>query len=89
MQQFKEGDLVSWESQARGYTTVKCGTVIKIIPKEMHPDSLIHKYMASHSLKYGAGISRRHESYLVEVPHPGNGKPAIYWPVVSKLQKQK
>lgn len=85
-QKFELGELVSWESQSNGSLTVKCGRIVHVVGVHQLPTRSYYK--PSHYVKFD-GMQRNHESYLVEVPHPGKGKPSIYHPLVSKLQKEK
>lgn len=82
---FKIGDFVSWESQSKGWSTVKCGTIVQVIQANHHP---LIESLSTHTIKFD-GMFRNHESYLVEVPHPGSGKPSLYHPRVSQLKKEK
>ena len=88
MPQFKKGDLVTWSSQAGGYSKRKVGTVVSVVPK----DTPVFQYNAIAMDDTGArgldypGLSRDHESYIVHVPtKTGSGKGKLYWPVVNKL----
>lgn len=83
---FELGDLVSWESQSNGSTTVKCGTIINVIPVGVRPRRGF--FTSTHRVLFD-GCKRDHESYLVEMPHSGNGKPILYHPRVSQLKKEK
>ncbi len=87
LKKFELGDLVSWESQSQGWTTVKCGTIVQIVKQGIKPNFI--PFHGTHSVLYGGGFGRNHESYLIEVPHPGKGKPRIYWPNANNLQKEK
>lgn len=82
---FEIGDKVTWESQAQGTTTQKQGTVVKVIPPEGGPG--FSDYNGTHIPHYGGGLGRDHESYLIEVPAKGKGRPHLYWPRVSALRK--
>lgn len=89
MNKFKVGNKVEWESGAgRGWKN-KVGTVVGIVPRgtdfylargEMNLEPFSYKSA------YGGGMYRDHESYAVLVPHPGKGKPTLYWPRVSGLK---
>lgn len=86
LKKFELGDLVSWESQSQGSTTVKCGTVVRLIGKGHKPP--LGFYRSTHRIMFD-GMVRDHESYLVEMPSTGKGKPVLYHPRVSQLQKEK
>lgn len=89
MQNFKEGDKVTWTSSAGSYTKTKVGTVVVVIPANVYPDRVIKTAIERYQCKsaWGRGWLRPHESYLVLVPHPGKGKPTLYWPRVKNLKK--
>lgn len=83
----KVGDKVEWSSSAAGSTKTKRGTVVEVIPAGRHwQDGVLCLRHNAHST-YGGGMRRTHESYAVLVPHPGDGKPTLYWPRVSALKK--
>lgn len=91
---FKIGDLVTWTSQAGGYAAEKIGKVIAVVPAGKQPIDV-------GLTMRGAGFSRKHESYVVEVSKPNRRKVSkeakaagitaypptskLYWPVVSIL----
>jgi len=80
----KEGDRVTWESQAQGWWNKKTGVIVQVVPAGELPDR--DRFL---SLYKGAGIgmARNHESYVVQLnqekPHR---VPKFYWPRVSALQ---
>ena len=76
---FEIGDTVEWESQSGGKIRRKVGTIIKIVPADTvqhmgidFPEDLLCMF---------DGMSRIHESYLVQVGRK------IYWPRVKWLKK--
>lgn len=73
---FKVGDGVTWTSQAGGYSKVKTGAVVEVIPPGKRPECVP-----------GCGFSRKHESYVIAVKRPRSV--ALYWPNVSALEKAK
>ncbi len=70
----KIGDQVEWTSQAGGYTRTKRGEIVAVVPANTMPE------MRKVS-RYGGGMARGHESYLVKVPGKGT-----YWPRVPALR---
>jgi len=85
-QKFSEGDKVRWTSSSNGTTTEKVGTVCAVIPQGRNVKGYLTAKWLTHVNKLGSYGSRDHWSYLIEVPHPGKGKPALYWPRVSALE---
>jgi len=75
---FSVGDYVQWYSQAGGRGKHKIGRVLAVIPAGQH---VLDYLPAGLSIKYGYGMPRNHESYLVQV---GMGI-RLYWPRVSQL----
>jgi len=61
---FKEGQKVTWTSQAGGFGKTKSGVVAQVIPPKGYPDRdrFLHLYKNA-----GIGSSRDHESYVVVV----------------------
>jgi hypothetical protein len=85
---FTYKDKVKWRSGAGGRYTKKAGEVVVVVPPFAAPphfSKLRDRYGAKDA--YGGGSRRDHESYIVLVPHPGKGKPTLYWPRVSGLEK--
>ena len=77
------GTVVEWQSQSRGHTTIKRGTVIAVVPAGIEP----HRCMpAEYRPVDGAGFGahRDHESYLV-VNNAQTRKKA-HWPRVHALR---
>jgi hypothetical protein len=77
---FKVGDVVRWSSQAGGFSKEKKGTIIEVVPADRQP------------IKVNSNSTRRHESYVVEVPRESGRKtlkPEAYWPVRSQLAPAK
>ena len=70
----KVGDVVEWTSQAGGCTRTKRGEIVAVVPARTMPDT-------SKVSRYGGGMARGHESYLVKVPGKGT-----YWPRVAALR---
>ena len=86
---FTEGSKVEWKSQAQGYTRVKYGTVVAVVPAGCDVLDLLildSGEPSYHSRQFDGGM-RAHESYLVEVKtgKDGHGTPKLYWPRVSAL----
>lgn len=86
VQKFKEGDEVSWSSQAQGSFKEKTGEVVEVIPAE----SNVRKSKFAQFLD-APGLPRKEESYIVCVgPKPGSrAKPKYYWPRTSALSLNK
>jgi hypothetical protein len=76
MTRFVVGQGLSWSSQAQGSSKSKTGLVVEVVAAGARPIGIP-----------GAGFSRNHESYVVEVPQGRNAKPKKYWPIVSGLQQ--
>ena len=68
---FKTGDCVAWCSQAGGYSKIKIGEIIEVVPAGKMPTK--HRKMDSVT-------PRTHESYVVRV-----GRIRTYWPLVKYL----
>ena len=83
---FKEGDEVTWSSQANGVSKVKIGEVVEVLPA----GKSILKSRFRDGLD-ASTIPRDEESYIVCVgPKPGTrAKPKYYWPRVSALSLNK
>jgi hypothetical protein len=77
---FKVGDKVAWRSQSGGVWKEKHGEVIEVLP----PNTWQSAYHPGRIMFDGG--PRNHESYIVEV-REGKRKPKLYWPVVSKLER--
>ena len=72
---FKVGDMVTWESQSKGYKTRKTGKVEQVVK----PGECLNLY-GLRVLGSGFGMDRKHISYLINV---GN---VAYWPLVKHLR---
>jgi hypothetical protein len=72
------GDTVRWKSQAKGSWKEKVGVIVEVVAPRRIPDK---QYWKKLFRGYGPSCWRPKESYVVTV-----GK-AVYWPVVSKLEK--
>jgi hypothetical protein len=77
--EFQVGDVVTWESQARGVLTRKTGVVAEVVPAKKMPSK--DKFPSFYKRPALIGLSRSEKSYVVLV---GN-KP--YRPVASKLKR--
>jgi hypothetical protein len=94
MEKFREGDMVTWTSQAGGNTKTKVGTVVAVIPggeasyERARSAIDLRTRAGTHRSAFGGGWSRPAESYVVEVPQgtTGRAKPVLYWPVASALR---
>ena len=73
------GSAVRWMSQAGGYRKTKEGVVVLVVPAGEPLTRLKDRLPGLPGLE-SAGMSRKHESYVVQV-----GK-RLYWPVASRLQ---
>lgn len=88
---FKVGDVVSWGSQAGGYHTKKEGKVLLIVPPGDRPHQTMLKSDNVSEMTYNTHaidprtLWRKEESYIIEVPAKGKGKPRLYWPLLSSL----
>ena len=69
-------DSVTWTSQAGGYKKEKNGIIVEVVKPGDLPNRDIFWKLYKHS---GVGMSRNHESYVVEV------KKKHYWPRVKNL----
>lgn len=76
--QFKEGELVTWSSQAGGLRKTKVGVVAQVVRAGERPD---RNRFASLYTSSGVGSGRKAESYVVLV-----GKTA-YWPRENQLRR--
>lgn len=90
---FKVGDRVKWGSGAGHGWTEKIGVVLLVVEPRVHPGEFIaNKVKAgTHLTKYGGGLGRDHESYVVEVSvgKTGKAKKVLYWPRVSAMEAVK
>lgn len=86
--EFELGDIVKWTSQAGGRVKHKQGQVVHIVPPKMSPDKDYHRLINLNRWKsrWGYGLSRKEESYLVLVLDPPR-LPSLYWPRTSLLHK--
>lgn len=86
------GSMVRWRSQAAGSWKEKIGKVVTVVPAGC---DLSRERLNATAEQLGIdvktpdcpGMARDHESYLVLVSRGGKKKPALYWPLVSKLQE--
>lgn len=78
----KIGDRVEWESQSSSFTTVKRGSIVAIVPVGAQADKCLPAGFRCNSTS-GYGLSRDHESYLIQVD--GKGR-SLYWPRVKYLR---
>lgn len=90
-EQFKLGETVHWDSQANGGYWTKTGEIVAVMPPKCHDIPGLMRQLGEkyNCVKQGGwGYSRDHESYVVLVyPPKGKGRPRLYWPVVSILQR--
>jgi len=84
--QFEVGDKVTWSSQSGGSHKRKEGIVVDVIPAKSYPNFVRLNDKHNSRDVYGGGSHRDHESYVILVPHSGNGKGVLYWPRVSALE---
>lgn len=77
---FKEGDRVRWTSSANGGTTTKHGVIEHVVPLKTYPERIDPAF-------YSGGLTRPHQSYLVRVGKTSSAKGKLYWPLVSKLER--
>ena len=75
---FKQGDTVTWASQAGGYRKIKTGVVAEVLAAGQMP---CRERFASLYKSSGLGSIRPHESYVVAV----GTRP--YWPRVAALRE--
>lgn len=83
------GDIVRWESQSAGTWSTHEGRVVAVIPADARFRlDMIPLALGNCVLCFDVpDTTRDHVSYLVEVPHPGRGKPRLYWPRVPTLER--
>jgi hypothetical protein len=80
------GSIVKWSSQAAGCWKEKQGKVVAVVPARDPLGCFVGPFNDTHRFRLGKyAFCRNAESYLVEVPAPGKGKPSLYWPLTSKL----
>lgn len=92
---FEINDKVLWASQSGGYSKVKIGTVVAIVPPLAYVSGIIRPSLnpGNHpkERKYreafdGGSLPRDHKSYVILVePKSSKGKAILYWPRVSHL----
>jgi hypothetical protein len=74
---FEVGDIVTWTSQAHGYSKTKTGKVIEVVEPRRDPKNRLR----------GAGYWRPMKSYIVQVEYGVGGRlKKLYWPVASLLK---
>jgi hypothetical protein len=84
----KIGSIVQWSSQAGGCWKEKQGKIVAVVPTNTNPirGGISAQFNETHrSTIDSRSLGRPGESYLVEVLALGKGKPALYWPLASKL----
>lgn len=90
---FKIGDQVTWSSQAGGFTAIKTGEVVGVVPAGVYISAAnmrgatIAPVDAALTKRFDGG-KRTHESYLVKL-RPGlteKSTPVLYWPRVNSLR---
>lgn len=85
---FKRGDIVTWESQAKGNVTVKTGRICAVIRPGMNAWACAEKVAGPDDRLTFQDGERDHQSYIVRVGPTGNGKMTkLYWPRVKYLKK--
>jgi hypothetical protein len=82
MSKFQVRDFVAWTSQAGGFQKLKVGQIVAVVPVRTSAKSCLPNGFDSNS-SCGYGMSRDHESYLVQV---GNSC-RLYWPQVKNLRE--
>jgi hypothetical protein len=90
----KIGDQVSWKSSSAGTTLTKRGVIVLVIPPASKPRFSIEKYMEgqhardinARPMRLSEDLTRREESYVVEVKNKKHGA-KLYWPLVSLLSQ--
>ena len=80
MNKFKVGEEVAWDSQAGGYSSLKLGEVIEVVPPGTDPPGI-----------KGAGMRRDHESYVIKArvidgSDAQRKRTKKYWPRVPGLR---
>ena len=80
---FQVGQMVEWDSQARGTKRTKIGVVIDKLPPRQTIKSL--KNHLDYKLAPSSSL-RNHESYIIAVIHP-HKKPEFFHPLVKNLRK--
>ena len=83
MEKHKVDDCVEWTSQSAGYTTIKRGKIVAVVPEKGNALQFVPEGFGCRN-RYGFGMPRSHESYLIKVK--GKGR-KLYWPHVSGLKK--
>lgn len=91
MEKIRVGDRVSWSSSSAGFSKLKEGDVVLVVPSGEHPSSLtkFESLKRNHRKQryFLWGKPRNHESYIVSVRSGQKAKPSLYWPRVSALTK--
>lgn len=84
---FRVGDVVTWEVHQHGRWYEFTGRVVVVLPANTRWSGV--KMPAGHTVHFDSPDERTrdHTSYLVSVPHPGKGKPALYYPKVTGLSR--
>lgn len=84
----KKGDEVEWTSQSAGFQKTKVGKIIAVVPAGKLPTEVLDTTVEA-AFEFDGVMPRNHESYLVMVDRGEGRKPALYWPVASKLKPVK
>lgn len=74
----KLGDVVTWTSQAGGYSKTKEGVIVAVVPPNGDP----RDYIPAGLKLDGPGYPRSTESYLIRV----RSLTKLYWPFVGNLR---
>lgn len=89
---FKNGDTVTWTSQASGITKTKTGEVVWVlcsadVKEGLNPRMVARNKFKDHIREFGGfGIpGKAAKGYLVSVITGPNSKPKLYMPYPSKL----
>lgn len=85
----EKGDVVTWESQARGSWVEKCGTVVAVVPPGESALGWVPVEAKKSHIKFEADVYLRGERAVVAVPAGAYGGLTHYYaPRVSVLERK-
>lgn len=84
------GQKVQWQSQGKGSSTVKTGSVVRIVKKGENPYVIGRDEFPNHEKMFAGfnlpGGKRTKEAYLITVSAGQTKQPRLYMPVPKKVE---
>lgn len=87
--EIKVGDVVTWESQARGSWTEKCGTVLAIVPAGENVMPKIPETAKRSHMKISSSVSKCDRALVAVTAGAYGGLTHYYAPRLSVLEAYK